>query len=258
MFDIKNILALQIRLEFKMFLTGNLDKIFITEILYSLLFFDKTGILRCSSPVDETISFYVREGNLEKILNPWEDLKLGSILFRRGYINEKELNRALKQQHELKKQLGEIFIQMNLLTRQHLTKMLRMQFEQVILRVAAFEESVFNLEEYPEEEPQSVFLFSKSEQNILGHVEELNSKVRRFKTISFQLPPNDTVLIRDSEVLKASPKITEKEESRQILKLADGTRTLREIRRECAYNTLEAQAAILYLYQNKIIKKKET
>lgn len=255
---IKNIVLDKIRMELTMFLSGNLDKCFITEILYSALFFDKTGIIRCSSPAGETISFYVREGNLERILNPWEDLKLGGILFKRGYINEKELNRVLKQQYELKKQLGEILIQMNLLTRQHLTKMLRMQFEQIILRVAALEDASFTMEEYPEEETHSAFIFSKSEQIILGHIEELNSKVRRFKDMALKLPPNDTVLIRDNETLKANPKIAEKEENRQILRLTDGVRTLGQIRRECSFNTLEAQAAILYLYQKKFILNKES
>lgn len=238
-----------------MILAGELDKTYITEILHFTLYFEKNGILSCVSKTGDTIRFYLRDGNLEKIINPWEDLKLGGMLYARGYINEKELNRALRQQHELKKQLGEILVQMNLLTRPLISKVLRTQFEEIIFRVAALEEATFALEEFPEEEHRAAFIFSKSEQNILGHIDELNAKVKRFKQISYQLPSNGTLLTRDNEALKANPKVAEKEESRKIIRLADGTRTLQDIRIQCAYNMFDAQSVILNLYKAGILKK---
>lgn len=237
-----------------MILTGDLNKIYITELLYFILFFEKNGLLRCSSPIEEPVVFYLREGNLEKVKNPWEDLKMGNILFNRGYINEKELNRALKQQQELKKQLGEILIQMNLLTRPLIAKALKTQFEEILIRVAALDDSTFTFEEFPDDEPRSAFIFAKSEKNILGHIEEVNVKVRRFKSLAAQLPSSDSILSRDNDALKANIKLAEKEENRKIIKLADGTRTLRQIRRQCAYNTLDAQTVILSLYKAGIIK----
>jgi len=234
-----------------MILTADLNEINVTEILWFLLKFEKTGVLKVSFN-DNQSRYFLREGNIESVENPYPELRLGNMLLGRGLIDEKWLERALKQQKELRKQLGEIFIQLNIITRDHLTRILKNQFEEIFLWLSEEKDAKLEFARFPEEEFITSNIFSKGRGTFARLILTINARINAYKEILRKLPDSAsylTVINRE----KLNPQVLRKEEYRQIIKLADGTRSLLQIRRACRYSTLKTGEAMLKLYDAKVL-----
>ncbi len=240
----------------KMIFSADLDKVRLTEVMWFLLRFEKDGLLTCEAG-EETVHFYLRDGVLERIVNPYDDLRLGEILMRKGFIDRKWLDRALKQQRELKKQLGEVMLQLNILKREHLGKMLRNQFEEIVMRVCELEGARVEFKGYPADEYVFGSIFTNKDDAFLKIVTNLDKKVSEFFNLGEKLPSDDSI-INVPKRDKLNPKILQKEEIRQIIDLADGTRSLRQIRRKCTSDLLKTQEMLLKLYEAKVLQVVET
>ena len=239
-----------------MIFEGDLNRFYITEVLWCLIRFCKTGVLNCESD-EEMISFYISNGGFDRIVNPYDDLKIGSILIKKGYINQKELGRALKQQKELSKPIGQILIQLNLLTREHLGKILESQIQEIIFRVAEWRDATFTFEDYPESESATTAIFSTKDWRLHKFIEELDQKVKIFKGLLKNMPPDDKILVLASKYSDKHDQIARKEEIRQIIDLADGERDIKAMRRESLLGTYRSQVIISKLVEAELLVEKK-
>lgn len=229
-------------------LTSDLETLQLPEIFWLCIHFEKNAIINCTSNTNKT-SFYFYNGNLERISNPYPELLIGNLLQRQGFINEKELNRSLKQQRELNKPIGQVLIQLNLITREHLAKMLEFQIREIVLRIAAEGDSHCTMTNYPEDEIASIALKKHDMEQLINLAKTILQELNEYLQLREEMPGND-VIPQISDALRDKIDLLNKEEIKQIISDVEAGKTLGQIRFEGAPGILKIEKYLKPLFKN--------
>lgn len=191
----------------------------IPEILRFVLQFKKSGKLTIKSP-DNNTYLYCSPDSLDSIIHPFAHLKIGTILHNRDLISEKELNRALKQQAELKKPIGQILIQLNLISSPYLNKMLLFQLEEILLSACYFDPEEVIFAETNEDEGYPSAIFPEKSYILLPAIDKIVIKSKRIQEYKIKFAHRKSMYkIIANEKDKA--KFSNKEEYDHIFSLID-------------------------------------
>ncbi len=208
-----------------MSLAGNLQTVSFPDILQLLSTGKKTGVLEVkTSTRQKEVAF--KDGNIifASSLNASEDL-LGSMLLRRGRISKSDLERAITLHKQTGRQLGTTLIDMNLFDKQEITECLKLQIEEIVYNLFAWQDGSFNFHEdaAPKNAP---FLL---EMPTMSVIMEGTRRIDEWLEIQKVVPPDDVML-----ALASSPKVPGDEivltvEEFKVLALINGQRTLPEL-----------------------------
>ncbi len=231
-----------------MAIKGSLSEASFSDVLQLLTFSNKAG---CLSVTDGRNfgNVFIRDCGIiyANLINRRD--RLGDVLLGQNKISKEVLEKALVRQREEKKRLGEILIEMDVITRADLEYFLRYQIEEVIYTMLAWETGYFSFEPdlLPPIEEFSVFL--APEELLL----EGARRIDEWKKLEGKLPPADTILKQKTREKPLN--LTESE--KKILSLANGERTIDEILKISEFDFFESNKIIYGLLSAGIIEKPE-
>ncbi len=208
-----------------MSLSGNLKTVSFPDILQLLATGKKTGILECrTTSRQKEVAF--RGGNIiyASSVNNSEDL-LGNMLLARGKISKTDLDRAITLHKQTGRQLGTTLIDMNLFDKDEIAEVLKLQIEEIVYNLFAWDEGDFMFKE-GEEPKRAPFLI---EMNTMNVVMEGTRRIDEWLEIQKILPPDDIKLR-----IVANPKLNRDElrltiDEFRMLSCIDGEKSLPEL-----------------------------
>ena len=127
-----------------MALQGTLKDFGLAEILQLISMQYKTGVLTLENDQD-TVKVYFEEGcvvSADTRQRNLEDL-LGSVLIRGGLLDQKQLNRALRQQKRTLQRLGYLLLQLQMISPQDLGRALHQQVSQIVFKLFRWQDGQF-------------------------------------------------------------------------------------------------------------------
>ncbi len=124
-----------------MALEGSLRDFGLADILQLLYFQKKTGILTISSPADRVI-LYFYEGNIiaAESKKRAEENRFGRILLKKGVINEKDLQEALKEQKKTGTRIGDILARKGLISDDVIRDTYTSQLTETVIQLFSWKE----------------------------------------------------------------------------------------------------------------------
>lgn len=208
-----------------MSLAGNLKTVSFPDILQLLASGKKTGILEVkTSTRQKEVAFRVGNIIYASSVNSSEDL-LGNMLLRRGKITKIELQRAIDLHKQTGRQLGTTLIDMNLFSKEDIAECLRLQIEEIVYNLFAWDEGDFFFHEgaVPQNTP---FLI---EMNTMNVVMEGTRRIDEWMEIQ-KVIPSDEIII----ALSTFPKIGRDEltislDEFRVMSLINGENTMKDI-----------------------------
>ncbi len=137
---------------------GPLRELAIQDVLQMLDLAQKSGILMVRSQrMNDEAVMHLLDGELVFASRRGSMRLIGQQLLRDGKLTERELERALQMQRDDPKQrLGAILLEMGCVDRSELDQQLRLQIEETIYDLLAWDEGYFRFEEADETPPSPV------------------------------------------------------------------------------------------------------
>jgi hypothetical protein len=208
-----------------MSLAGNLKTVSFPDILQLLASGKKTGILEVkTSTRQKEVAFKVGNIIYASSVNASEDL-LGNMLLRRGKITKMELQRAIDLHKQTGRQLGTTLIDMNLFSKEDIAECLRLQIEEIVYNLFAWEEGDFFFHEgaVPQNTP---FLIEMSTMNV---VMEGTRRIDEWMEIQKIIPPDDVIVALSAFPNVARDELTISLEEFRVMSLINGENTMKDI-----------------------------
>ncbi|HLB25691.1 MAG TPA: DUF4388 domain-containing protein, partial [Nitrospirota bacterium] len=130
-----------------MSLVGRLEDLALSDIFQIISLSKKTGTLVLKSKAGAAVVVF-RSGQVVQAATDNLRDTLGNILISRGLIAEADLSRALETQKRIKggKRLGQILVEMGVLSQDTLEETIREQIEEMIYSLLTWEEGFFNFD----------------------------------------------------------------------------------------------------------------
>jgi len=228
-----------------MALEGSLEDVGLADILQLLALGRKTG---CLSVTDRSNFGYIYfdEGKViyASVLNRPD--RIGELMVRNGVIGRDVLSEAMQEQARRPgTRLGELLVEMGSLSEEELHKWIRIQIEEAVYHLFAWEKGSFHFE--PDQAPQEEGLFL-ARINADALLMEGARRVDELSFIEKKIPSRDLVF-----TLERNPEGEEdvelSEGQQKLLPLLDGERTVAELVEESGLVEFEAMKALFGLVQ---------
>jgi hypothetical protein len=243
-----------------MALQGNLRDFSITEILQLIGQQLKTGILKVHKG-KKIIEVYFVDGMIVHVYSNYrgkQDL-IGEILVRGQNITQEQLERVLRIQKETHKYLGEIFVELQLLTKEDVLKVISTQVYETIYDLFWWEEGEFNFDLKLVESYKKVPFALSTEQvllNILRMVDEWSEIEKKIyspnmvfrKTRGGEGGPAGALTLPND----LRKELTAEQEI--VYKLVDGTRTVQDLIDRSLLGKFNASEILAYLLEVGLIE----
>jgi len=226
-------------------LQGDVEKFQLSDIFQLLSACRKSGTLGVQRGED-VIMVYFREGNIIFAHNPYNRLRLGELLLKKGRITPAQLQKITQIQKELKgkKRIGELLILENFITRKQLEELVRLQVEEVIYDLLKWNKGNFKFYEnrFPTQEEITIKI---STENLILESVRRSDELERLKK---KLPPFDTVLGLAPTEDERGKDISFKSEEWNLLTLVDGHRDIKKILDDSKADKIETLKKLAGLY----------
>ncbi len=233
--------------------TGNFETLPIAEVFSLLYTSKKSGVLNCTTE-DEFLRFHIFNGKLIKIESSTDRLLLGEILVRKNLVKRQDLSYGLQLQKDVGKPIGEILVELNMIGPNHVHNALEFQLEENMFKIVEWGVGKFIFEEVSSRDMPHPARLPFTGIDFEQFIEQFRDKASEFKNLAEQLP-SDMSKISLFVAMSELPKdMLDNSEIMEVVQLADGNRTIREVRQQCSFGTLKAQRLIFSLYLKDILK----
>jgi hypothetical protein len=160
----------------------------------------------------------------------------------------------LQLQKDVHKMLGEIFMELNLLTPQHVINALGFQLEENIFRVVEWGNGKFVFDEMAPHAMTQPTFYPFKDIDLNNFLTQFREKSKEFKNLGAQLPSDSSKMSLFVPMNELGPDVKENPEIMEILHYCDGSKTVGEIRKLTSGGLLKAQRLLFSLYLKDIIK----
>jgi len=207
-------------------LQGNIEKFALAEILQLIAAGRKSGTLGIQHN-DSIIMIYFEAGDVIYAYGPRETFHLGQLLTERGKLTSAQLDEAIaiQAQTENTRRLGEILISRGFIDRTDLEAVVREQIQELLFSLLNWRNGSFKFYEnqFPTKEEITVSL---SVENVI--LEGLR-RLDEGNMIRETLPDLDQVLRISASQAGRTRAVTMKASEWNVMAMADGHRTIRQI-----------------------------
>lgn len=204
-----------------MAIKGSLSEASLPDVIQLLTYSNKSG---CLSVTDgrNFANIFIKDGKIIYATMLNRKQRLGNILLTKKIIDSETLTQALKiQKSEKTKRLGEILIEIGVISEEVLKKELMGQIEQTIFNMLTWESGHFNFETDLLPPPEEYTIQLSAQELLL----EGARRIDEWRQIENKIPPFETVLVRKGDT-KDVPLTTEEQ---KILELIDGSHTIDDV-----------------------------
>ncbi len=230
--------------------TGNLQTVTFPDLLQLFSAGKKTGTVNIiRGNIRKEIVF--KEGNIisARSTDAEEDY-LGQILLKAGRLTKTDLQRAVYMHKTSGKRIGQVLVEMKLLSREELGLLLKQQVEEVIYNLFSWKEGEFIFKEgqLPTSREGLVEL------NTMNIIMEGTRRIDEWVEIQKVLPNDHQILRVASSPQVKSDEVTISIDEFRILTLIDGTRTVQQILEQSPLGDFATSRAVYKLMLNKLVE----
>ncbi|MEW5701875.1 MAG: DUF4388 domain-containing protein [Candidatus Zixiibacteriota bacterium] len=229
---------------------GNLKTVSFGDVLQLISTGRKTGALLLQRPQRSKKVFF-RNGDIIAASSdpPVDEERLGQLLLRRGHLTDLDLERALKRQRSTNRRLGQILVELGVVSRDVITTSLRAQVEEIVYSIFGWPDGEFRFIEGEAPESSQILV----DLNALNAMMEGARRFDEYSEIAHALPSEDTVLR-----IVPSPHLTQSEivlsaEDVDVLAAVDGTRSVGQIVGAGAYGEYAASKSLHKLLSSSLV-----
>jgi len=217
-------------------LQGSVEKFQLSDIFQLLSSCRKSGTLGVQKGED-VIMVYFQEGSIIFAHNPYNRLRLGELLLKKGEITPAQLQKITQTQKELKgkKRIGELLIKADMITRKQLEGLVRLQVEEVIYDLLKWGKGNFKFYENRFPTQEEITIKISTENLILEGIRRLD-EIEKLKR---KLPPFETVLGLALAEDERGKDINLKSTEWDLLTLVDGHREIKKILEDSKTDRIE-------------------
>lgn len=126
-----------------MTIEGDLKTVSVYGILQLLCEEKKTGLVKLFQLMGEEYQIILADGEIVYAIKPTARDSIGALLKREGFINEIQLQEALKISKAKRQSLGKILVDTGIIRQEELSKVLAMQIVDVLCRLLLWKEGRF-------------------------------------------------------------------------------------------------------------------
>ncbi|OGC79965.1 MAG: hypothetical protein A2W07_04825 [candidate division Zixibacteria bacterium RBG_16_43_9] len=217
-------------------LQGSVEKFQLSDIFQLLSACRKSGTLGVQKGED-VIMVYFQDGNIIFAHNPYNRLRVGELLVKKGILSTNRLQKIMQTQKELKdkKRIGELLILEGIITRKQLEELVKLQVEEVIYDLLKWEKGNFKFYEnrFPTQEEITIKI---STENLILESVRRSDELERLKK---KLPSFDTVMGLAPTEDNREKDINLKADEWNVLTLVDGHRDIRKILEDSKRDKIE-------------------
>lgn len=207
-------------------LQGNIERFTLPEIFQLIASSRKSGTLGIQRD-DSIVMVYLKDGEVIYGYGPRQTYHLGQLLRDRGIINERQLNKAIKEQakNNNSKRLGEILIAHQCIDRADLENVVKNQVEELLYSLLSWETGSFKFYEgqFPTDEEITVKI--SVENIILEGLRRIDEK----NMVTETLPDLNAVYTISSAQAGRSRDVAMQATEWNLMALVDGHRSLDQI-----------------------------
>ena len=243
-----------------MALQGNLKDFSITEILQLIGQQLKTGVLKINKG-KKSVEIYFVDGMIVHVYSNYRGKKdlIGEIFVKAQFITQDQLERVLRIQKETAKYLGEILVELQLVKKEDVLKVISTQVYEIIYDLFWWEEGEFNFDLKLVESYKKIPFALSTEQvllNILRMVDEWSEIEKKIFSphLVFRKPPGGEEQTVDALSFPNNLRKELTSEQELIYKLADGTWTVQEIIDRSLLGKFNASEILSYLLETGLIE----
>lgn len=220
---------------------GKLETIQFTDILQLLTVGKKSGTL--SVIRDEKVKvIYFKSGRIIAAETGNKEEMLLTLIPKRTKISRQDLDRALKIQAATGKTLAETLLELQLLSQEELSELIRMQVEEIIFDIFGWENGDFVFQENIL--PQTEFILTAI--NTMNLLMEGSRRIDEWTRVKKQLP-QDHAILRVATGNREGQEIRLTQEEVGVLSLIDGERSIEEVKEKSAVGEFATAKAIYSL-----------
>lgn len=232
-----------------MAIKGSLAEASLPEVIRLLSYSGKSGCLSVTDGANIG-NIFLKEGKIIYATIRKRKLRIGTSLLKKQLFGEEALDRALRTQKETKgKRIGEILVEMGVISRPVLERELKEQIEEALYEMLSWEKGYFNFE--------AGFLPSSSEQTTALSSEDLLLGGARlmhdWQKIEQKLPSFDTVLSARENMQDFI--LTESEQ--KVLSLVNGANSVDQIVKGSGLTYHDACRVVYVLLAAGVVEKAE-
>ena len=179
-----------------------------------------------------------------------EEDYLGQLLLKTGRITKNDLQRAVYMHKGSGKRIGQVLVEMKLISREELGLYLKQQVEEIIYNLFSWKEGefIFNEGQLPANREGLVEL------NTMNIVMEGTRRVDEWDEIQKVLPSDHQILRVSSSPQTKSDEVTVSLDEFRVITLIDGQRTLTEILETSPLGEFSTSRAIYKLMLSKLVE----
>ena len=235
-----------------MALEGNIETFYLSSLFQLLSNDKKTGKLRITNDVDVvTVSF--SEGTIICAASTENEQHLGNLLRSEGIIGDMELANYLSIAKSRNQRLGQVLVDECYISREELTSFIRLQAENILFGIFMWTKGKFRFEDCPvafSEENDSQF-------DTMELILEASRRADELSELRKQIPPKEQVLRYTQRASRSDAAKGLSVQETAILRLVNGTRTIREIIQLSSYDEFTASKAVHTVLEAGLVELKE-
>ncbi len=232
-------------------LTGNLSTVPLSDLLQLINGAGKTGMLLISRDNQKREIYFMKGSIIYASSSGKESELLGNLLLARKRISPRELERVLSLQKLTGKRLGTILMEIGILTKEELIKLLHWQIEEIVYNTFGWNSGEFTFYEgkLPPAEQITVKL------NTLNVIMEGTKRIDEWIQIQQVLPADDVKLKLVKNPQIKSDKLTLTIQELQLLHLIDGERTVPELLQMSPLSEFQTRKALYNLIRSGLVEE---
>lgn len=230
--------------------TGNLQTVTFPDLLQLFSAGKKSGTVNIiRGNIRKEIVF--KEGNIISATSQdAEEDYLGQILLKTGRLTKTDLQRAIYMHKTSGKRIGQVLVEMKLLSREELGLFLKQQVEEIIYNLFSWKEGEFIFKEgqLPANREGLVDL------NTMNIIMEGTRRIDEWVEIQKVLPNDHQIIRVVSSPQVKSDEVTISLDEFRVITFIDGTRTLQEILEQSPLGDFATSRAIYKLMLGKLVE----
>ena len=232
-------------------LTGNFETFNLNSIFQLLSNEQKTGVLKVKNEEKE-IRIFLKDGEIIYATGSQENERLGHFLKSSGSVSEEQLQAALTKSKAEKKAVGQILIELGIVTSPKLRKVIRRQIEQMIFNLFLWDKGEY---EY-NDAAINVKGMVVAKINVVSLLLEASRRIDEISIFRKHIT-DDALTYRPTGRVSREGEITLSPAELRILDLVDGRRSIRQVLRDSGFDEYSAYKNLYSLLSSGLIEPGE-
>jgi hypothetical protein len=232
-------------------LTGNFETFNLNSIFQLLSNEQKTGVLKVKNEEKE-IRIFLKDGEIIYATGSQENERLGYFLKSSGTVSEEQLQAALTKSKAEKKAVGQILVELGIVTSPKLRKVIRRQIEQMIFNLFLWDKGEY---EY-NDAAINVKGMVVAEINVVSLLLEASRRIDEISIFRKHIT-DDALTYRPADRVSRKGEITLSSAELKILDLVDGRRSIRQVLRDSGFDEYSAYKNLYALLSSGLIEPGE-